>query len=159
MADSGHRRARRAHSHPAGCPGRNRHAGPRVVQSGRATADARSRATARQAQAQLLALRSDLKTRELSQEAAIATLHAEAADAQRRAAANAALLNKSFIAPTEAASSEDRREELEKRMELENRRLQVFSGSNREQVAAMVEQVQRLKAVADFRRQQVDSLR
>jgi HlyD family secretion protein len=110
------------------------------------------------AEAQLIALRTDMETQRISQEAAIATLETDAASAGRLAQATVALLDRSFVPSLEAQQTREKAGELSVRLELERKRLAVLQGSTREQLAAQQGQIERLKAVARFRRTQVESM-
>ncbi|HET9450809.1 MAG TPA: HlyD family efflux transporter periplasmic adaptor subunit, partial [Aggregicoccus sp.] len=91
-------------------------------------------------------------------EAAMATLKAETHDAQRRAAYNANLLKKEYIAEVEAQQANERAEEMTKRLALEKQRVEVIRDSQRQRVSAQLGQIERLRAVAQFRRNQVERL-
>ncbi len=110
------------------------------------------------AQAELIRLRTDLENQRLAQEATLASLSTEAAQAERQARASTTLASRSFVALNDAQHDSDKREELQQRLALEKRRLNVLETRSREQLAAQAEQVSRLRAVAEFRRQQVASL-
>ncbi len=110
------------------------------------------------AEAQLIALRTELETQRISQEAAIATLEAESANAGRMATATVALLDRAYVPTLEAQQASEKAGELKVRLELERRRLGVLQSSTREQLAAQQGQIERLKAVARFRRTQVESM-
>lgn len=110
------------------------------------------------AEAELIALRTSLETQRISQEAALATLETEATQAESQAQATVALLDRSFVPKLEVEQVKGRAGELTRRLGLERQRLTVLQGSTREQLAAQVGQIERLKAVARFRRNQVDSM-
>ncbi|QSQ12307.1 efflux RND transporter periplasmic adaptor subunit [Myxococcus landrumensis] len=111
------------------------------------------------AEAELIETRMTLETQRLAQEAAVATLTTDSADAERRAQANTTLLEKAFIADMEAKQAGDKAGELTRRLELERKKLNVVMTSMRDQMAAQQGQVERLKAVARFRRNQVESMK
>jgi multidrug resistance efflux pump len=111
-----------------------------------------------ESQAQLVALKTELTNAGYNAEAAMATLQAETNDAQRRAEYNANLLKKEYIAPVEAQQADEKAEEMTKRLELEKKRVGVISDSQRQRVAAQLGQIERLRAVATFRRKQVEGL-
>lgn len=110
------------------------------------------------AEAELIALRTTLETQRISQEAALASLGAESANAGRQAQATVALLDRSFVPSLEAQQTREKASELSTRLELERRRLAVLNASTQEQLAAQRGQIERLKAVARFRRTQVESM-
>ncbi|MBJ6765034.1 HlyD family efflux transporter periplasmic adaptor subunit [Myxococcaceae bacterium JPH2] len=106
-----------------------------------------------------LKLRTELETERLAQEAAVTTLVADSADAQRRAQASSSLHQKELIGELEARQVKEKSGELEQRLDLERKRLGVVSSSIRERLAAQQSQVDRLQAVARFRRAQVESMK
>ena len=110
------------------------------------------------AEAELIALRTTLETQRISQEAALASLEAESAHAGRQAQATVALLDRAFVPTLEAQQTREKAGELSTRLELERRRLSVIQVSTKEQLAAQQGQIERLKAVARFRRTQVESM-
>jgi multidrug resistance efflux pump len=110
------------------------------------------------AEAQLIALRTELETQSISQEATLASLETDAASAGRQAQATVALLDRAFVPSLEAQQTREKAGELNVRLELERRRLAVLQASTREQLAAQQGQIERLKAVARFRRTQVESM-
>jgi HlyD family secretion protein len=112
-----------------------------------------------QAEADLINLRATTHGNALTTQSGLATLEAQAADAERRAKADQKLAQDGVISEVEARQQMERAEELKNRLELERRRLGVVSGSGKEQVAAQQAQIERLKAVVAFRRKQVDSMK
>ncbi|MBF5045664.1 HlyD family efflux transporter periplasmic adaptor subunit [Aggregicoccus sp. 17bor-14] len=110
------------------------------------------------AQAQLVALKTELTNQGYTAEAAMATLKAETSNAQRRASYNENLLNKHYIAEVEAQQANEKAEEMTARLDLEKRRVDVLRDSQRQRVTAQLGQIERLRAVAEFRRKQVDGL-
>ena len=111
-----------------------------------------------EAQAQLVALKTELTNAGYDAEAAMATLEAETNDAQRRASYNANLLKKEYIAEVEAQQANERAEEMTKRLGLEKQRVEVIRDSQRQRVSAQLGNIERLRAVAQFRRNQVERL-
>jgi multidrug efflux pump subunit AcrA (membrane-fusion protein) len=99
-----------------------------------------------------------METQRISQEATLASLEAESANAGRQAQATVALLDRAFIPTLEAQQTREKAGELSTRLELERRRLTVLQASTKEQLAAQQGQIERLKAVARFRRTQVESM-
>ena len=110
------------------------------------------------AEAELIALRTQLETQRISQEAALASLEAESAHAGRHAQATVALLDRSLVPTLEAQQTRERAGELSVRLDLERKRLTVLQASTRDQLSAQQGQIERLKAVARFRRTQVESM-
>src|SRR5512141_2171983 len=112
-----------------------------------------------QAQADLINLRATTDGNTLTTRSGLATLEAQAADAERRAKADQKLAQDGVISDVDARAQMERADELKSRLDLERRRLGVVAGSGKEQVAAQVAQIERLKAVVAFRRKQVDSMK
>src|SRR5881227_365186 len=112
-----------------------------------------------QAQADLINLRATADGNTLITRSGLATLEAQAADAQRRAKADQKLAQDGVISEVEARQQMERAQELTSRLEIERKRLGVVAGSGKEQVAAQMAQIERLKAVVAFRRKQVDSMK
>jgi multidrug resistance efflux pump len=110
------------------------------------------------AEAELIALRTNLETQRISQEATLATLQVETTNAESQAEATGALMERSLVPKLEVQQVKGRAGELSTRLGLERQRLQVLQTSMREQLAAQAGQIERLKAVARFRRAQVDSM-
>ena len=112
-----------------------------------------------QAQADLINLRATADGNTLTTRSSVATLGAQASDAQRRAKADQKLAAEGVISEVEARQQVERAEELRSRLDLERKRLVVVAGSGKEQVAAQEAQIERLRAVVAFRRNQVDSMK
>ncbi|MFY1826801.1 efflux RND transporter periplasmic adaptor subunit [Myxococcus fulvus] len=111
------------------------------------------------AEAEYIQMRMTLETQRLAQEATVETLTAESSDAARRASANTALAEKDLIPVLEARQQGEKAGELTRRLDLERKKLTVVAASMKDQLAAQAGQVERLKAVARFRRTQVDSMK
>ncbi|MCP3102560.1 HlyD family efflux transporter periplasmic adaptor subunit [Myxococcus sp. K15C18031901] len=111
------------------------------------------------AEAEFIQMRMQLETQRLAQEAIVTTLTAETADAERRATAGTTLHQKELIGEIEARQTGEKAVEIKGRLDLERKKLGVVASSMREQLAALQEQVDRLKAVARFRRTQVESMK
>ena len=112
-----------------------------------------------QAEADLINLRATTDGNTLTTKSGLATLEAQAADAQRRAKADEKLANDGVISQVEARQQVEHATELRDRLDLERKRLGVVAGSGKEQVAAQRAQIDRLRAVVAFRRKQVDSMK
>jgi multidrug efflux pump subunit AcrA (membrane-fusion protein) len=112
-----------------------------------------------QAKADLINLRANTDGSTLATQSGLATLEAQASDAQRRSQADAQLARDGVISGVEARQQIERADELRRKLELEKRRLGVVAGSGKEVVAAQEAQIERLKAVVEFRRKQVDSMK
>jgi len=112
-----------------------------------------------QAKADLINLRATTDGNTLVTRSGLATLEAQAADAQRRAKADQKLAHDGVISEVDARAQVEHADELVSRLAIERRRLGVVQGSGKEQVAAQEAQIERLKAVVAFRRTQVESMR
>jgi HlyD family secretion protein len=112
-----------------------------------------------QAEADLINLRATTDGNTLTTRSGLATLEAQAADAERRAKADEKLANDGVISQVEARQQVEHATELRDRLDLERKRLGVVAGSGKEQVAAQRAQIDRLRAVVAFRRKQVDSMK
>jgi multidrug resistance efflux pump len=111
------------------------------------------------AEAQLMALRMQLDTTTLAQEAALATLKADAASATRQDSVNQDLKARAVISEVEAKGTSERAEETSRRLSLQEKQLEVVRDSARQQLQAQRGQIEKLRSVAAFRRQQVESLK
>ncbi|NTX07423.1 HlyD family efflux transporter periplasmic adaptor subunit [Myxococcus sp. CA040A] len=111
------------------------------------------------AEAEFIQMRMTLETQRLAQEAAVATLTAESSDAERRATANTILVEKDLIPALDARQAGEKAGEMTRRLDLERKKLSVVASSMKDQLVALQGQVERLKAVARFRRTQVESMK
>jgi len=111
------------------------------------------------AEALRLELKASLETQALSQRALLATLQTDLSDARRKAEVDQALAQKQFASKVEADLTRDRAAELTARLALENQRLGVLTRSAAERLAAQASEIEKLRAVVAFRRQQVASLK
>ncbi|MGZ6144193.1 MAG: efflux RND transporter periplasmic adaptor subunit [Myxococcales bacterium] len=112
-----------------------------------------------QAKLDLINLRANTDGNTLTTQSGLATLEAQAADAERRADADKGLVKDGVISDVEARQAAEHAVELRDRLKIEKQRLGVVAGSGKEQVAAQEAQIERLKAVVAFRRKQVDSMK
>ena len=112
-----------------------------------------------QAEGGLLTLRSSSRSQRLQEEAAIVALRTELADVRRRAAATEGLLKQELASALETQAVTEKASELGQRVTLEQARLQVMVDGEREALVAQRTQVERLRAVAQFRRTQVSSMK
>ncbi|MBA3893120.1 MAG: HlyD family efflux transporter periplasmic adaptor subunit [Gemmatimonadales bacterium] len=111
------------------------------------------------AQADRVNLETNLETQRLNQEATVAAAKAAYQDAKRNAEAAQGLATKELISAIEASRAIDRVEELQTRYEVEAQRLAVMVGASGSQLALQREQVGRLRAVTDFQRGRVRSMK
>jgi multidrug resistance efflux pump len=107
----------------------------------------------------LASLRSGLRQQRLGQEGVVATAEAQRADAFRQAAVYDSLDRKALASPVEVAQARDKARELEARLRVERARLEETTGAEREQLALMRDQVDRLRAIAEAQRRRVASMR
>jgi multidrug resistance efflux pump len=110
------------------------------------------------AQAQLVDLEATLNAERLGQESVIATLKSELTDAVRRARADEELARKGFLSALEQGQTLERASELRGRLEFEQQRLAAVSQGMAARVAAQRAQIARLRAIAEFEREQVERL-
>jgi multidrug resistance efflux pump len=110
------------------------------------------------AESELVNLRASLESQRLAQESQVATLRSELGDARRRAVADDDLANKGFLSELERGQSRDRAAELAGRIDFEEKRARAIGRGQSAQLAAQEQQVERLRAIAEFRRRAVDEL-
>jgi multidrug efflux pump subunit AcrA (membrane-fusion protein) len=110
------------------------------------------------AESQLVTLRSSLETQRLSQEALVAQATADYRDAQRNALAAESLASRNVIASFDLAKARDQVENQRSRLSIEQRRLAVMNGTVDSQIALQLDQVQKLRAIAQFQRGRVASM-
>jgi multidrug resistance efflux pump len=112
------------------------------------------------AQARLVSLRSDLEGRILSQESTVASVRAEFLQAQRQYEINRDIVatDPDLIAPAELARSQEVAQELEIRVDLAQRQLDLLESTVDEQIQAQQTQVERLQAIVEFNEERVASL-
>lgn len=111
------------------------------------------------AQATLVELTTQGTSTQLQLDAALATLKFDLDEARRLAVANERLAEKGMISAQEKSRTTDKAVELERRYALEDGRRAVLKKGTESQQAAQREQLSRLKAVAEFRRRQVEGLK
>jgi len=110
------------------------------------------------AEAELARLGAQLDGTRLAQESAVASLDADVAMAKRRSTIDSAMAQKGVIADLESMESTDRAGQLVGRAEFEKKRLGALRRGNTAQLEAQHAQVERLRALAGFRRRQLDAL-
>ena len=110
------------------------------------------------AEAELARLGAQLDGTRLAQESAVASLDADVAMAKRRSTIDSAMAQKGVIADLESMESKDRAGQLVGRAEFERKRLTALRRGNTAQLEAQHGQVERLRALAGFRRRQLDAL-
>jgi multidrug resistance efflux pump len=110
------------------------------------------------AEAELVNLEARVNNQHLAQEAAVVGLKAEASESSRRAEADDELAKRGFLSRLEMAQSRGRAEALDGRVKLESKRVGALEREASAQLDAQCAQIERLKSIAVFRRQQVAAL-
>ena len=112
------------------------------------------------AEANLISLRTTLETGRLTQEGIVAQTRALYLDAKRIWENNKTLYdtNPELVAEAEYERSREAEEDLRTRLDLEERRLNVLAASSQEQLDAQALQVERLRAIAVFNQDRVESM-
>jgi HlyD family secretion protein len=110
------------------------------------------------AEAELARLGAQLDGTRLAQESTVASLEADVAMAKRRSTIDSAMAQKGVIADLESMESTDRAGQLVGRAEFEKKRLGALRRGNTAQLEAQHGQVERLRALAAFRRRQLEGL-
>jgi len=111
------------------------------------------------AEADLLALKTNLASDRLRQEATVAQLETDAADARRRAEADRKLHARAMLSDIDTGLSSDRANDLAERLRLGKDQVTVLQRSLADRTRAVSEQLEKLRAVARFRKQLVDSMK
>ena len=110
------------------------------------------------AEAELARLGATLDGGRLAQESSIASLEADVAMAKRRSEVDSQMGDQGVIPQIETAESADRAKQLGGRLAFEKKRLGALRRGNSAQIGAQKAQVERLRALAEFRRKQLDQL-
>jgi HlyD family secretion protein len=110
------------------------------------------------AQSELLNLRATLETQRLNQEAVVAQVRSQYNDAQRTARTQEELSQRGLTSANEAARAKDALDEYRQRLEIEQRRLDVLAGGAEAQLQSQQLQVDRLRGIVAFRREQIDAM-
>ena len=110
---------------------------------------------------QLVMLRSNLQTQRLNQESLIAQVRSQHLQAERDAEALAELATKGegYVSEAELQTALERRDELELRLDLESRRLEILLQSEEPQLIVQQEQIERLTGIVDFQQQRIASMK
>lgn len=111
------------------------------------------------AEAALVTLRTSLENQRLAQEAVVAQTQADYRDAERTAEADDSLAQRNLIARFELTRAHDQVEQLRTRLGLARRQLEVIAGSVDSQISLQRAQIQRLRAIAEFQKNRVASMR
>jgi len=111
------------------------------------------------AEAEFVNLESSLETQRLTQEALVHTVQSEYQEALRQLEVDRELAGRGLIARMELARSEGRLDELENRLQIERRRLEIARGSVEGQLSVQRNQVERLRAISNFQEGRSTSMR
>ena len=114
---------------------------------------------ARSADTQLARLRVQLESDRLSQEAALATLRADATQARLEADADATLARDGLVPAITLKRSMAKADDLVSRVAIEERRLEFAKESAKAQLAVQEAEGEKLRALRDLRKRQVENLR
>ena len=110
------------------------------------------------AQAQLVSLRTSLITGRLNQEGVVQNMRTQLREAQRQFASGESLATRNLIAANEVARLRDNAQDLQERLHIEEQRLELMSSTIDSQVTLQRDQINRLKAIADYNQQRINSL-
>lgn len=110
------------------------------------------------AEATLVQLRLNLETQRLAQKAVVATARSDYQTAKRQEDVALGLDKKGLMSAQEVGNAHDEAVESETRFEVETKKLQELSNAVDEQVALQKEQVERLRAIAQYQRRRVGSM-
>jgi HlyD family secretion protein len=111
------------------------------------------------AQGDRVNMRTSLETTRLNQEGNVAAAKSAYLDAKRNAEASSDLARKELISSMEASRAQDRVVELQTRYEVEEKRLAVMTAATDSQLRLQDAQVSRLRAVVDFQRERIRSMK
>ena len=111
------------------------------------------------AEADLANLRATMDIERLTQKSVIASVRIEHREAKRRAEAEARLAEAEIVGALEFARTMEREEELAGRLEIEQERARILDEAVEARGAAQDAQVERLRDLARFQAEQVESLR
>ena len=111
------------------------------------------------ARQQLVSLQTSLEMQRLDRAGVVATLHAQLLEARRNACASRELVDRGLISEADAATAQERAEELASRYELEQERLAILSTSIEPQLDVQRGQVTRLTDIVAFQQQRIASMR
>lgn len=111
------------------------------------------------AEADLANLRATMDIERLTQKSVIASIRIEHREAKRRAEAEARLAEAEIVGALEYARTMEREEELAGRLEIELERARILDEAVEARGAAQDAQVERLRDLARFQAEQVESLR
>src|SRR6185295_12308369 len=102
---------------------------------------------------------STLATARPPQASGVAALETDAADARRRSEADRKLHAKAMLSDIDTGLSTDRAKDLSERLKLNKDQVEVIQKSLASRTHAVGDQLEKLRAVARFRKQLVDSMK
>ena len=113
------------------------------------------------AQQQLVTLESNLETQRLNQESIIAQVRSQYLEAQRNAEDLEELSTRGegYVSDSELQGARERATELQTRIDLETRRLEVMEQSNEPQLQVQRDQIERLTSIVEFQNRRIASMR
>ena len=111
------------------------------------------------AEAALVQLKLSLQTQQLAQEAVVATARSNYQTAKRQEDVANGLDKKGLMSPQEVGDAKDKATESETNFRIETQKLEELSKSVDEQLALQKEQVERLRAIAQYQRKRVGSMK
>lgn len=111
------------------------------------------------AQANLVSLRTQLETTRLNQAATVANMRTLLNDAERQAASGETLAARNLIAQNDLARTRDQATEFRARLHIEEQRLVLVTETVDSQLALQRDQIGRLRAIADYNKVRVASMR
>ena len=110
------------------------------------------------AEGALISQRTQLQNQRLNQEATIASLRTQAADAKRQLEAAEGLNKKGLSSAYEMAAAQDRVRELTEREDLARQQLRIMLESMEREIGLQAAQVQRLRSILQFQQERVRSM-
>ena len=111
------------------------------------------------AEAALVTLRTSLQSDRLNQESQVATVNQQYQDAVRQAEVQQALDKRGLTSAAERDRAKELADALATRLRLERERLAVVTNSIERQIALQEQQVQRMRAVAQFQQDRIASMK
>ena len=115
--------------------------------------------TVASAQAQLVTLRTNLESSRLQQMTTVASVRAQLREVQRQSASVPALVERNLIAANEVQRLRDEVERLEGQLDVEQQRLTIIESTADSQLTLQRDQINRLRAIADFQETRRNSMR
>lgn len=111
------------------------------------------------AEAQLVSLRTNLETGRLNQASTVVNIRTQLREAQRNFLTAETLATRDLVATNEVARQRDQVEEFTERLRIEETRLDIMTATVDSQLMLQRDQVARLRAISDYQRNRVASMR